>query len=276
MSHQKGNKLQKVLADAGLGARREMERWIEAGRVTVNGKRAELGIRVRATDAILIDGQRLITARPLARQRRVLCYHKPEGEVCTRRDPQGRPTVFEHLPALKRGRWIAIGRLDVSSSGLLLFSNEGALAHRLMHPSSGVEREYAVRVLGQVTDQVLARLKAGVMLPDGLARFEAIREVGGTGANRWYHVTLREGRNRQVRRVWASQGLPVTRLIRIRFGPVKLRRGLRSGHWKELSTAAVAALVDGIGMPSAPEASPETAKAVAVRHRRPPRRRVVR
>lgn len=269
-------KLQKVLANAGFGTRREMERWIEAGRVRVNGRLVELGMRVGETDTITVDGRRIPVAAVHIRRRRVLCYHKPAGETCTRHDPEGRPTVFEHLPPIKESRWIAVGRLDLDSSGLLLFTNDGELAHRLMHPRSRIEREYAVRVLGEATPQKLAQLKEGVALDDGLARFEAVREVGGEGANRWYHVTLREGRNREVRRLWEAQGCQVSRLIRVRFGPVELRRGLRAGQWEELSPERVAELARAVNLGPIPEPkSLAGARRVSAR-RRPGRKKPAR
>ena len=243
-------KLQKVLANAGLGARREIERWIEEGRVRVNGHIAAIGMRIDEQDTITVDGRRVQGTAVRIRRRRVLCYHKPAGEACTRHDPEGRPTVFEHLPPLRDSRWIAIGRLDVDSSGLLLFTNDGELAHRLMHPRNRIEREYAVRVLGTVTPEKLAQLKADVPLEDGMAHFDDVREAGGEGANRWYHVTLREGRNREVRRLWESQGCHVSRLIRVRFGSVELRRGLRAGQWEELPTGSVAGLARSVDLAS--------------------------
>lgn len=225
-------RVQKLLASAGLGSRREIEGLIAAGLVTVNGKLARLGDRAELDDRITVRGKRVrlqSTPRP-----RVLAYHKPEGEVTTRKDAGGRATVFERLPTLRRGRWIAVGRLDVNTSGLLLVTNDGELAHALMHPCRGIEREYAVRVLGTMSEEALERLITGVELEDGVARFETIRDAGGVGANHWYHVVLTRGRQREVRRLWASQGLVVSRLIRIRFGPIELGRGLRMGRWREL------------------------------------------
>jgi len=235
-------KLQKALARAGYGSRRELERWIAAGRVRVNGKRAVIGMRVAAGDVIQVDGKRL-GRHALGRQTvRVLRYHKTAGEICSRRRNSDRPTVFDNLPRLKSGRWIAVGRLDLNSSGLLLFTNEGGLAHRLMHPSSGLVREYAVRVRGEVTAGSIRALRSGVPLDDGPARFETIVDKGGEGANHWYHVTLREGRNREVRRLWASRGVQVSRLTRVRFGPVSLPRNLPRGRWDELSEGQGATL----------------------------------
>ncbi len=236
-------KLQKILARAGYGSRRELERWIAAGRVRVNGTRAAIGMRVAAGDVIHVDGKRL-GRRALGRQPvRVLRYHKTVGELCSRRRDSDRPTVFDDLPVLKSGRWIAVGRLDLNSGGLLLFTNDGGLAHRLMHPSSGLVREYAVRVRGQVTAASIHALRHGVQLEDGPARFETIVDKGGKGANHWYHVTIREGRNREVRRLWASQGAQISRLTRVRYGPVNLPRSLPRGRWDEMSDRQVASLM---------------------------------
>lgn len=234
------DKLQKVLANAGIGSRREMEKWISDGRISVNGKVAELGLRVEPEDKIRVDGN------PLGPQNqktvcRVLMYNKPEGELCSRKDPEGRPTVFDRLPRIKNGRWIAVGRLDINTSGLLLFTNDGELANGLMHPSKEVEREYAVRVYGKVTDVMLKRLKAGVKLEDGEARFTSIRRHPGDedSMNQWFNVTLSEGRNREVRRMWESQEVTVSRLIRVRYGDVELQKRLPQGGWVELELKVV-------------------------------------
>jgi 23S rRNA pseudouridine2605 synthase len=227
-------KLQKVLAAQGLGSRREMERWIEAGRVKVNGRLATIGDRVTSDDKILVDGKPLVQPQAGQQRRRVLVYNKPEGEVTTRSDPEGRPTVFDHLPRLKGERWVVVGRLDINTSGLLLFTNDGELANRLMHPSAQIEREYACRILGVVDDDMLQRLQQGVLLEDGVARFAAIRAQGGRGANRWFSATIREGRNREVRRLWESQEVTVSRLKRVRFGSVAIPSLLRPGDWLEL------------------------------------------
>ena len=240
-------RIQKVLAREGHGSRREVERWIEAGRLLVNGVPARPGDHIGPEDVVVLDGRRLSRRKP-AGVTRVLAYHKPEGELCSRSDPQGRPTVFDALPGAKRGRWIAVGRLDVNTSGLLLFTTDGTLAHRLMHPASGVEREYAVRVRGEVDAQVLDRLRRGVVLEDGPAAFERITDAGGRGVNHWYHVVLREGRNREVRRLWESQGLQVSRLIRVRYGPLSLPRSLRPGHWRALTTEEIELLRRVAGM----------------------------
>ncbi|GLS84150.1 23S rRNA pseudouridine(2605) synthase RluB [Paraferrimonas haliotis] len=228
-------KLQKVLARAGHGSRRELEQVIAAGRVSVDGKVAQLGDRVEADAKIRLDGHVVDVRANEEMVCRVLAYHKPEGEICSRKDPQGRPTVFDRLPKLKGARWVAVGRLDINTSGLLLFTSDGELANRLMHPAQEVEREYAVRVFGEVTDEHLANLKNGVMLEDGEARFDNIKSAGGEGINQWFHVTLKEGRNREVRRLWESQELQVSRLMRIRYGDIELAKNLPRGGWEELS-----------------------------------------
>ncbi len=238
-------RLQKILARAGLGSRRTIESWIKAGRVSVNGRIAQLGNGARAGDRIAVDGRLVPLDRRLAPPTRVLAYYKPTGLVCTRQDPEGRPTVYEKLPKLSRGRWIGIGRLDLMSAGLLLFTNDGTLAYRLMHPSSRIEREYAVRVLGRVGDDVLKRLLGGVELEDGWARFGSIVDAGGQGTNHWFRVTLCEGRNREVRRLWESQGITVSRLIRIRYGSVVLPRDKHPGEGWELTEAEIQALEPG-------------------------------
>lgn len=242
-------RLQKLLADLGQGSRRQIEQWIAAGRLTINGAVAQLGDKATAADAIALDGERLRFDRHESAAR-VLAYHKPDGEISTRKDPEGRQTVFERLPPLQSGRWIAIGRLDLTTSGILLFTTDGALANALMHPSHGVEREYAVRVLGEVERPVLDQLRTGVKLDDGLARFEAIADAGGSGANRWYHVILKEGRNHEVKRLWESQGFNVSRLIRVRYGPIELGRTLKAGHWRELDDTELRSLYAAAGLPA--------------------------
>ena len=227
-------RLQKLLANAGLGSRRQIESWIREGRVEVNGRKASLGDRATLEDRISVDG-RPVSERRLGRQDRyVILYNKPEGEVVTRSDPEGRRTVFQSLPRLPQGRWIAVGRLDVNSSGLLLFTNDGELANRLMHPKQLIEREYAVRVHGEVTDAMLRQLVQGVELEDGPARFEEVVFSGGEGSNRWYHVVLMEGRKREVRRMWEAVGAVVNRLKRVRFGPIFLDSKVKAGLWREL------------------------------------------
>ncbi|MBD1390787.1 23S rRNA pseudouridine(2605) synthase RluB [Neiella sp. HB171785] len=242
-------KLQKVLARSGLGSRREMEQVISAGRVSVNGSTAKLGDRIEDADVVRVDGNVIQTRSDKDTVCRVIAYHKPEGEVCSRKDPEGRPTVFERLPKLAAGRWIAVGRLDLNTSGLLLFTTDGELASRLMHPSYELEREYAVRVFGTVDDAMLKRLKQGVMLEDGLASFDSIKIAGGEGANKWFHVTLHEGKHREVRRLWESQEVTVSRLIRIRYGNTILSQKLPHGAWLELPLDDVNVLRDSVSLP---------------------------
>jgi len=232
-------RIQKLLSRAGVGSRREVESWIEAGRVTVNGQAPEPGQKVTVSDRIELDGKKLDLTSGSEVVRRVLIYNKPEGEVTTRRDPEGRPTVFDRLPRLKDHRWISIGRLDINTTGLVLFTTDGELANRLMHPSREVDREYAVRVFGEVDDDMLKRLMEGVLLEDGMAKFSDITPAGGSGINRWFHVTLLEGRNREVRRLWESQGVRVSRLKRVRYGPIFLPSRLSVGKWEELDQKAV-------------------------------------
>jgi 23S rRNA pseudouridine2605 synthase len=244
-------RLQKILARTGLGSRRYLEELIRGGRVKVNGKVAELGQKISGEERILVDGKpvKIRFDAPLASE--VIAYHKPAGEVCSRSDPEGRTTVFASLPRLRAGRWIGVGRLDINTAGLLLFTTDGELAHRLMHPSQQIEREYAVRILGEVSPEVLQRLSKGVELEDGFARFTAIRDSGGSGANHWYHVVIKEGRNREVRRLWESQGLTVSRLSRVRFGPVMLERGLRPGKSRPLTAREVQQLYTAAGLQAA-------------------------
>jgi 23S rRNA pseudouridine2605 synthase len=245
-----GNKLQKVLADLGIGSRREMERWIEAGRIAVDGSVARLGDRVERGQRIEVDGQAV--AQDDVEQVRCLLYHKPVGEVCSRKDPEGRRTVFDSLPKLKSGRWISIGRLDYNTSGLLLFTTDGELANALMHPSSVIEREYLVRVMGDVTEAMLERLRVGVDLDDGPARFTDIQEGGGDGINRFFYVVLMEGRNREVRRLWESQGLTVSRLKRVRYGNVFIPSKLKKGQWMELPQKDVDVVYDMVSLTPKP------------------------
>ncbi|KEZ69738.1 pseudouridine synthase, partial [Pseudomonas amygdali pv. tabaci str. ATCC 11528] len=226
-----GEKLQKVLARIGVGSRRDVEAWITQGRIKVNGKDATLGQRVDLHDAISVDGRVIKREEAAETVRRVIMYNKPDGEICTRDDPEGRPTVFDRLPRPKEGRWINIGRLDINTTGLLMFTTDGELANRLMHPSFEMDREYAVRVRGEVDDDMLLRLKNGVILEDGPARFTDIQQApGGEGFNHWYHCVVMEGRNREVRRLWESQGLVVSRLKRVRYGPVFLNSDLPMGR----------------------------------------------
>lgn len=244
-------KLQKALADAGYGSRRELEEWIAAGRVIVNGEPAHVGQRIGPDDKVRVNG-RLAHLRLSSRLPRVLIYHKPEGEIVSRDDPEGRPTVFEKLPRINNGRWIAIGRLDINSCGLILFTSSGELADRLMHPRYGLEREYAVRVLGEADENALARLQEGIELEDGLARFSRIDAAGGEGANRWYNVSLSEGRNREVRRMFEAVGLTVSRLMRVRYGPIALPPRLKRGQCYELEDQEVKALMSALPQSRAP------------------------
>ena len=243
-----GEKLQKVLARAGLGSRREMERWIEHGRVAIEGKAAQVGDRVYRGQRIEVDGKAL--AADEAAATRCLLYHKPGGEVCSRRDPDGRRTVFERLPKLKAGRWVSVGRLDYTTSGLLIFTTDGELANGLMHPRAQIEREYLVRVRGEVSDDMLKTLLRGVVLDDGPARFTDIQPGGGDGLNRWFYVVLMEGRNREVRRLWESQGLTVSRLKRVRYGNLFIPSKVKQGQWLELDAGEVATLYRMAGLPA--------------------------
>lgn len=244
------DKLQKVLANNGVGSRREMESWIEQGRVSVNGALAKLGDRVEPTDQIRVDNH-LLKRDQSAPVCRVLMYNKPEGELCSRTDPLGRLTVFDRLPIINSGRWIAVGRLDLNTSGLLLFTNDGELANRLMHPRHEVEREYAVRVFGEVDAKTLVTLQKGVELDDGMAKFTEIvaRPNEEESINSWFNVSLSEGRNREVRRLWESQGVQVSRLIRLRYGPLSLQKRLPQGAWIELELTDVNALRKQVQLP---------------------------
>jgi 23S rRNA pseudouridine2605 synthase len=238
-------KLHKVLADAGLGSRRDMEELILAGRVSVNGQPAHIGQRIGPTDQVRVNG-RTVNRRAAPAAPRVLLYHKPAGEICTRDDPDRRATVFERLPRLKGARWVAVGRLDFNTEGLLVFTTSGDLANKLMHPRYGWEREYAVRVLGRIEDAAREALLAGVQLEDGPAKFSLLEDLGGDGANAWYRVVIAEGRNREVRRMLEVAGLTVSRLVRLRFGPLALPRGLARARWAELGEAEVQALMQAV------------------------------
>ena len=227
-------RVQKLLAVAGVASRRELERWIGEGRITINGVTAKLGDKVGPEDEIHVDGRKINT-EAAGQSTRIIVYNKPLGEVCTRSDPEGRPTVFDHLPKTKGERWVNVGRLDINTSGLLLFTTDGTLANKLMHPSSGVDREYAVRIRGEVDEAMMARLKEGVLLEDGLARFTDIQFFDGEGQNKWFHVALMEGKNREVRRLWESQGVTVSRLKRVRYGCVFLPARIPVGTWVEMN-----------------------------------------
>lgn len=243
-------RLQKIMAAAGLGSRRSLEAPIRAGAVQVNGRRAELGCSVTAGDRIRYDHRQWRVAETPVTHRTLL-YNKPEGEVTTRSDEAGRPTVFDRLPPLEGRRWVAIGRLDIATTGLLILTTDGELAHAMMHPSGHVDREYVCRVRGPVGDAEIAALRKGVMLDDGPARFSDLDRIGGSITNPWFQVTLLEGRNREVRRLWESQGHAVSRLKRVRYGAALLPRGLRTGRWVEIAPADHRVLREDVGLPAA-------------------------
>lgn len=262
-------RLQKVLAQAGVASRREIEEWVVAGRILVNGLPAELGQKIGPGDRVKVNGK-LIPLRFTQRSPRVLIYHKPEGEIVSRDDPEGRPTVFERLPLLRKGRWLAVGRLDFNTSGLLLFTNDGDLANKLMHPRYELEREYAVRILGELTEEQVKSLTEGIQLEDGLAKFNLLRDEGGEGANHWYRVTISEGRNREVRRMFEAVGLTVSRLMRVRYGSVELPARLKRGMWMEMPEAEACALA-GVAPPQQSREQDERAKRPVKLHRTQPR-----
>ncbi|NOQ64748.1 MAG: pseudouridine synthase [Methyloprofundus sp.] len=244
-----GERIQKVLARGGVGSRREVERWISEGLLNLNGLPVKLGDRLTEGDTLSLKGRPLRWEKFGVQPTQVLIYHKPTGEVVTRNDPEGRPVVFKKLPKLQTGRWIAVGRLDINTQGLLLFTNNGELANRLMHPSSEIDREYAVRILGEVSDDHIAQLKKGVQLEDGLAKFDDIQFNGGEGANRWYHVTVTEGRNRLVRRLWEALDFQVSRLMRVRYGPIFLPDGLSARQTHELTAKELDDLLSFVDLP---------------------------
>lgn len=236
-------KLQKVLAQAGLGSRREMEELIKSGKVLVNGGPATLGMRVNPDDLVKV-GRRHLRFSLSSRLPRVIIYHKPEGEIVSRSDPEGRASVYDRLPAIRSGKWLAIGRLDFNTCGLLIFTTSGELANRLTHPRFEVEREYAVRILGDLTDVQARQMLAGIELTDGMARFDVLHDEGGQGRNRWYRVVVREGRNRLVRRMFEHFGYTVSRLMRVRFGIVNLPPRLKRGQYLELTEAQTRSVLD--------------------------------
>jgi len=242
-------RIQKWLAARGLGSRREIEGWIREGRLRVNGKPAELGQRISGYERLSLDGKPLRVSPEREAPRQILMYHKPPGEICTRDDPEGRPTVFRHLPKLRQGRWVSVGRLDLNTAGLLLFTNDGALANRIMHPSAEIEREYWVRVAGDISEETLQALRNGIELEDGFARFDDIQPLQALHEddhqyNRYFSVVLKEGRNREVRRLWEAVGCQVSRLKRIRIGNLWLPKELSAGRWRPLSVGETNALLD--------------------------------
>ena len=237
-------RIQKVLAQHGIGSRRQIEQLIKRQQITVNGTVATLGCKIISTDIVAVAGKKFhLPDRVHQTKTRILLYHKPIGEVCSRKDPERRKTVFDSLPFLKGERWITVGRLDINTSGLLLFTNNGDVANKLMHPSANITRKYAVRIFGQVSTTVAKKLLEGVVLEDGLAKFDTLDDAGGQGMNHWYNVTLTEGRNREIRRLWQSQGFQVSRIIRIQFGSLLLPRSVREGKFIELSEKEVNRLV---------------------------------
>lgn len=241
-----GERIQKVLAHAGLGSRREIEEWIRKGKIRINGMTAQLGDRIRKHDKIHVNGRWIDLSRYSEQPTRVLLYHKPAGEVVSRRDPEGRPVIFTQLPRLQRGRWISVGRLDINTIGLLLVTNNGELANKLMHPGTHLERKYAVRIFGKVEQTVIDQLLKGVELDDGFAKFNNIQAAGGEGINKWFHVTISEGRNRIVRRLWESQEMTVSRLIRIRYGSLSLPERLKARTFYELDAKELKQLMNSI------------------------------
>ena len=246
---QQAPRLQKALAEMGHGSRRQIEQWIADGRVSVNGEPARLGQRVEPGDAIALDGKPLSGHRPATS--RVLVLNKPEGLVCTRRDPEGRRTVFDNLPRLRQGRWITVGRLDIATTGLLVLTNDGALAHRMMHPSTGLDREYAVRAYGRLDDAWMQRLIDGVVIDGERYAFTDLRYYDGSGRNHWYHVALMDGKNRAVRKLFERAGLTVSRLKRVRFGPIVLPATLSRGRFTELGRADLKTLYGLLKLPAA-------------------------
>lgn len=254
-------RLHKLLAAAGLGSRREIEDWIRAGRVTVNGQIATVGQSIELRDRVTVDKKpfrfKLESKTGKARPPRVLMYHKPEGEIVSRDDPEGRRSVFLALPRLRGAKWIAVGRLDINSEGLLLFTTSGDLANRLMHPRYEIEREYAVRVMGLLTQAQMQELTQGVTLEEGLAKFDYIEDRGGEGANHWYHVVLKEGRKREVRRLFQAVGLMVSRLIRVRYADIRLPSRVKRGQLLELEPPQVQALLASVGLIETPQEKPD-------------------
>jgi len=242
------DRIQKVLANAGVASRREVERWIKQGRLVIGDRPAQLGDQLSGEERVFLDGRLLRVHAPAVQRHQSIAYYKPTGEITSRKDPEGRPTVFQRVKPPRHGRWVGVGRLDISTSGLLLLTTDGELAHRLMHPSYEIPRDYAVRILGRLSRQQMKRLRDGVQLEDGLARVDAIAPSGGSGANAWYRITLHEGRNREVRRLFEALGVPVTRLLRTRFGPIELG-DMRRGASRVLERPELALLYAAVNLP---------------------------
>lgn len=269
-------RLHKMLAQAGVGSRREMEELIRAGKVTVNGQVAEIGAQVDENDVVKVNG-RIVRFRQAAKLPRVLLYHKPEGEIVSRDDPEKRESVFDVLPQIRGGKWIAVGRLDFNTGGLLIFTTSGELANHLMHPRFEVEREYAIRVRGELTPDQLQQLKQGVAMEDGPAHFESLVDEGGEGSNHWYRGILKEGRNREVRRMFETMGLTVSRLLRVRFGMLTLPPRVKRGRWLELEPEQVVAVLKWAGIdlpeaPAVPRGKPVVRDKAEQKRSQPPRR----
>lgn len=245
------DKLQKLLAHGGYGSRREIETWISDGRVTVNGKRAKLGDRATAHDRVLVDGKLALLSNQSREPIKAIIYHKPEGEICSRKDPKGRPSIFDKLPAIPNGRWVSVGRLDLNTSGLIILTNSGELANKLMHPSTGLEREYLVRIRGEASvDTINTLTREGVMLDGRTAKFDRVlqADMADEGTNHWYRVVIKEGRYREVRRMWDAVGHTVSRLKRIRYGTIKLTRDVKRGQHAKIAPKQLEKLVDSVGL----------------------------